>query len=230
MVDVDVVIPVFDGETFVERAVASVLSQGATGLRLFLVDDASTDRTPHVLARLADAHPEITVLTNPVNVGVSSSRNRAIAAGTAPLVAFLDQDDVWMPGKLARQQAALAADPGLGYVVGRQRFVVEQGSSRPAWCRPEWLESPQAGYLPGTLVARRAVFESIGVFDEGMRAGGDDTDWFARARREAVPALHLDDVLLERHVHDRNLSSDRRTDDEILTLVRRHVAARRSAP
>ena len=224
--EVDVVIPVHDGARFVRRALESIRSQDVPEpVTVYVVDDASTDGTPQLLRELAESDGSLRILTNDRNRGVSTSRNRGVAAGSGSIVAFLDQDDAWSPGKLAAQLAVFRERPEVGYVVGRQRIVVDEGATRPAWCRPEWLLAPQAGYLPSTLALRRSTFDLVGPFDESLWAGGDDTDWFARARRMAVPHVALDDAVITRFVHDANLSSDRRTSDELLKLVRRHLEA-----
>jgi glycosyltransferase involved in cell wall biosynthesis len=222
-VSVDVIIPIHNGARFLKRSVGSVLAQGVDGITVWCVDDASTDATPAVLAELATTDPRVRVTRNESNLGVSATRNRAVRLGIAPVVAFLDQDDEWTDAKLVRQLAVLDARPEVDYVVGLQRFIVEPGESAPSWCRPEWLLAPQAGYIPGCLAVRRKSFLRIGFFDESMRTGGDDTDWFARARRLAAPHVALDEVLLNRYMHDVNLSHQEATGDELLTVVRRHL-------
>jgi len=226
-----VITPVFNGIRTLRRALDSVLAQTVdVEVTMFALDDGSTDGSVDLLADLAREIPALRVEINPANLGVSASRNRAIASTSEPLIAFLDQDDEWLPDKLERQLAVLADRPEVGYVVGRQRFVLDDGSPRPAWVRAEWFESPQTGYLPSALVARRSTFDAIGVFDEEMRIGGDDTDWFARARRHDIPFVHLEDPVMIRHVHGHNLSSDPGTSQELLALVRRHVAEKRERP
>lgn len=222
---VDVIIPVYNGASRVARAVGSVLEQtGDALLTVWCIDDASTDGSALVLADLARTDDRVRVLRNSSNMGVSTSRNRAMQAGSAGLIAFLDQDDTWVGDKLQRQLAVLSADSNLGYVVGLQQMTLDEGATLPSWSRSHWLDSPQAGYLPGTLVMRRTALERVGPFDESMRAGGDDTDWFARARRLKVPHVMLDEVVLIRYLHDANLSSSTRTSEELLALVRRHVS------
>ncbi|MEQ1736475.1 MAG: hypothetical protein ABL886_08730, partial [Rhodoglobus sp.] len=110
------------------------------------------------------------------------------------------------------------------FVVGRQNIVLDS-PNRPSWVRAEGLERPQPGYIPGALIARRAAFDTIGYFDETMRHGGDDTDWFARARRTDARCVMLEQTVLIRHAHENNLSSDAQSSNqELLALVRRHVA------
>jgi glycosyltransferase involved in cell wall biosynthesis len=232
---VDVIIPVFNGARFVRRAVESVLAQEPPAgidveLTVVLIDDGSTDGSWGVLGALAAADPRVHIRRNPVNLGVAATRNSGVRESTADLIAFLDQDDAWCPGKLALQVEALRSRPELGYVVGLQAVVVEPGESRPAWCRPEWLEGPQAGFLPSALLVRREVFVQVGFLDEELRAGGDDVDWFARARRLGIRHDVIGQVVFTRYVHDRNTSSSPDTNDDLLAAVRRHLGRPGATP
>lgn len=220
--DVDVIIPVFNGARFVERAIASVRSQTRDAVReIICIDDASTDGSGAVLDRLAAVEPRLVVLTQPGNGGVAAARNRGVRHGRAEAIAFLDQDDEWLPDKLEAQLDALERDLELGYVVGQQQMILDPGATRPGWCRPEWLEAPQNGFLPSALLVRRECFERVGLLDERYRAGADDTDWFARARRLEVPFLNLDRVVMRRAIHGDNLSREHAGGAELLAMVRR---------
>ena len=101
--EVSVVIPAYDAERFVARAIRSALAQ--TGVRVaqvIAIDDASTDGTLALLRRLARDEPRLLVLAQPRNLGPGAARNRGIDAATAPWVAVLDADDAMEPGRLAR--------------------------------------------------------------------------------------------------------------------------------
>jgi glycosyltransferase involved in cell wall biosynthesis len=225
-VSVDVVLPVFNGERFVRRAVESVRTQqGDEQLTLWCVDDHSTDGSREILDALALDDERIVVLTNAGQRGVAAARNAAITAGHAEFIAFIDQDDEWVGDKLSRQLSRLRSRPDLGFVVGHQEFRIEDGARAPDWLRPDWLERPQPGYLPSALLARRDTFDRVGPFDEHYRVGGDDSDWFARARRLGIRDEVLAETVFIRGVHDANRSADPRTSDEVLKLVRSHLAA-----
>ena len=135
-----------------------------------------------------------------------------------------------MTDKLARQIGALEADASLGYAVGKQQLRVQPGHTRPAWCRPEWLIEPVAGFVPSTLVVRRSSFEKLGMFDTSVSNGFDDTDWFARARTASVPFVDEPSCLVFRYAHDANASADISGSNlAMLDVVRRHIA-RKAAP
>ncbi len=237
---IDVVLPVFNGSAFVTRALDSVCAQephaelGGWDLRIHVINDASTDESGQVLAdyaaRVSAPEVHLRITTNETNRGVAHSRNVGIAAGTAPFVAFIDQDDEWVANKLALQIAALEADPSLGYAVGQQEFIIQPGQTRPAWCREEWLTQTVAGFVPSALVVRREVFGTVGVMDSTVIAGGDDSDWFARARTLNVPFWDDPHCMVNRYVHEHNASGDIDTSNQaLLDVVRRHVERKLSS-
>ena len=112
---VSVVIPTHNRAEWLPRAVGSVLAQTWTDFELLIVDDHSTDETPAAIARFADAR--IRSFRHERNFGQSKALNTGIEHARGEYVAFLDDDDAWLPAKLAAQVALLdAAPPGVGLV------------------------------------------------------------------------------------------------------------------
>ena len=100
---VSVVTIFFNGERFLADAIESVLAQRFDRWELLLVDDGSTDGSTAIARGYASAHPDrIRYLEHDqhANLGMSPSRNVGIRASSAPYVAFIDADDVWLPAKL----------------------------------------------------------------------------------------------------------------------------------
>ena len=91
---ISVVIPLYNKQAYVERAVASVLQSGYPAHEVIVVDDGSTDEGPRRVSAMGD--PRVRVIKQP-NAGVSAARNRGISAATGDYVAFLDADDYWTP-------------------------------------------------------------------------------------------------------------------------------------
>lgn len=110
---VSVIIPTHARPELLPRAVASARAAG-TDIEIIVVDDASTDATADVCRRLSD----IKYLRVERNQGVAGSRNIGLLASTAPYVAFLDDDDLRLPGSIDRQLAALEENPRAGFVCG----------------------------------------------------------------------------------------------------------------
>jgi GT2 family glycosyltransferase len=167
----------------------------------------------------------VSITTLETNGGVALARNLGVTLGQAKYVAFIDQDDEWVADKLVRQIGALEADASLGYAVGKQQLRIQPGQARPAWCRPEWLIEPVAGFLPSALVVRRETFATVGMFDAAVIAGGDDVDWFARARALGISCHDDPACVVHRFAHESNTSGDIDTSNQaMLDVVRRHIA------
>jgi glycosyltransferase involved in cell wall biosynthesis len=124
---VSVIVPAYNYGRYLEDALRSILTQSFDDLEVHVIDDGSTDDTPEVLARCVD--PRV-VAHRTDRLGVSRVRVMGISLARAPLVAWLDADDVWLPGYLERQVAVLDAEPDVGFVF--TDFVrTENGELRP---------------------------------------------------------------------------------------------------
>lgn len=119
-----VVIPTYNRGRYLERAIRSVLDQMLPGDELIVVDDGSVDDTPQVLAGFGD---RIIVVPGP-HGGAGRARNHGIALAKNDLVAFLDSDDIWLPGKLELQRRLMANRPELLYCFGNFEVVHGDGS------------------------------------------------------------------------------------------------------
>ncbi|MGQ9686405.1 MAG: glycosyltransferase family 2 protein, partial [Thiobacillaceae bacterium] len=181
---VSVVIPAYNAAWCVGRAIDSVLAQDYRDFELIVVDDGSTDDTAKVLAAYGDA---IHVIGKP-NGGMSSARNAGIAAARGEFIAFLDADDWWLPGKLARQVALMQSRPELGFTSVAARLEDPQGKLINLWtCNHEarpillTLFASNAGIAGGSsaLMVRRALLERVGAYDETL-GGVEDADLWMR--------------------------------------------------
>lgn len=224
-VTVSAILPLFNGRLFVEQAVNSMLNQTRPPEEIWIIDDGSTDSG----VKAVPAHPAIRIIRQS-NSGVAAARNRAISESSGDLIAFLDQDDRWTPDKLEKQITVMLREPHLGYVLAHQLIRLAPGIPRPRWLKPDQVDNPCVGYLPGTLVVRRTIFEQVGPFNTEYRSGSD-SEWFFRARNRGIPMKILDDVLLHREIHTNNQSHDTTTANrELLQIVRASLKNRRNGP
>ena len=183
---VSVVMPVRNGGRFLEPAVRSILDQELRDLELVVVDDGSTDDSPRVLQRLAAADPRVRVLTGPAT-GLVAALNQGCAAARAPLVARMDADDLSLPPRLARQCAAMDADPELVLLGTGVRYVDEH--DRPLHTRilPQddaSLRRTLERSVPFThsaVVMRRSAFERAGGYRAALRHAEDHDMWLRLA-------------------------------------------------
>jgi len=199
---VSVIVPVFNGERYLEDALRSALGQSLPPSEVIVVDDGSTDGSVAIVEAFGD---RVTRIRQP-NSGVAAARNRGLAAAAGEFIAFLDHDDTWPEDKLEVQVAALQADPDAGIVTGRLRVI---GGALPgrAWSAEGNREAPGGAYLAASLI-RRSVFEEIGFLDENVGPASDDLEWFVRARDLGVRQLALDAVTLLYRWHGDNVSTD----------------------
>ena len=128
---VSVVMPTHNRRALLEAAIDSVLAQTLGDFELLIVDDASTDGTAEMLATRARADGRIRIMRAAVNGGCDAARNRAMGQARGRYLAFLDDDDLFLPERLERTVATLEADPELGATFCRHGFIDAQGQALP---------------------------------------------------------------------------------------------------
>jgi len=160
--------------------------------------------------------------------GLSDAWNCGLDAARGELIAFLDSDDYYMPHKLQSEVSALMQHPAVQYVDAKMKFFLEEGCVIPRSFKPALLQSEQVGYMPGTILVRKRLFDVLGAFDPTLAIAGD-MDWFARAKDARVPWRIVNDVVLHKRVHGANLSLDSRVRQEFVRVLHRSVARQREA-
>ncbi len=178
MARVSVILPVYNGAATIGRALSSVFAQSFTDYEVVVVDDGSTDDTPSVLAGFGDRIRVVRQLKR----GVSAARNAGVRASNAEYIAFLDDDDEWMPQKLERSVAVLDQDPNcvLAYT-GAFRIDLNGMPMPNQESQTEGVDSPTMAQMlerpwtvvPSQFMVRRAVLERCGGFDERLTTGED---------------------------------------------------------
>jgi glycosyltransferase involved in cell wall biosynthesis len=220
---VSVIIAVKNGEQYLAQAVESVLAQDYRPWELVVIDGHSTDRT-ELIAR---SYPDVLFVEQEKD-GIPDAWNQGIQQARGPLLAFLSADDYWAPGKLTQQVDHLQNHPEILYGVACFRYFVEPGFSLPPGFNPDLLGRDLVGFIMETLVARREVFQRVGVFNTAYRIA-EDVDWFARAKDMQVPMAVLPAVLLHKRIHDRNASSAAAVNTPNLLRILRQSIHRQAA-
>ena len=196
---VSVVMPAFNVDWCVRRAVDSVLAQAFRAWELIVVNDGSTDDTRGVLSSYGNA---IRVI-NQENRGMSAARNAGIRAARGALVAFLDADDHWLPEKLARQVELLQRRPEIGFCSTSARIENPGGEFLHLWpCRHQNADVLQTLFAENAAIAggcsavvvRKELLDQVGLFDERLR-GFEDPDLWIRLAAVTGYAC-IDEVLV----------------------------------
>lgn len=192
MARISVIIPTHNRATLLLRAAESALAAGKE-IEAIIVDDASTDETPRVCSRLAG----IQYLRLERNEGLAAARNAGIRASSADYLAFLDDDDVRLPGSLDRQISVLEEEPAAALCYGRVQFAAARDGRLTGEVRPRKLHRGDIFwrllaynfiYVPSVLVRRRSLFE-VGLFELGLEGVEDWYLWLRLAERQPVVTM-----------------------------------------
>ena len=219
---VTVIIPAYNEERFIAEALESVISQNYEPFDIVVSDDGSTDRTVEIARSFAGV--EVLALEH---AGVSHTRNVAIRQAKGEWLAFLDADDVWLPGKLAAQVAAVRAKPTAGICFTHLLFDVAQPA--PAWYRGPEDGTVRLGFEPSTWLVRKDLFDRVGYFDQ-QRSLAEDTDWLARLNDAGVEQVIVTDCLVRRRIHGKNASGNiPGAKQAIVQLLRESVSRKKAA-
>lgn len=182
-----VIIPAYNAERYIGKAIESCLSQTYPPHEIIVVDDSSTDHT----AKIAESFPSpVRVLRLAENSGVSVARNRGVAASTGDWLAFLDADDWFFPEKLEHQRrCALESRQAVLIYTGYRMTDIRGSESYGRFVSPSELW-PMLRYrcpiLLSSVALRRDAFDSVGGFDPAHRAAQDWDLWLKIAARYSV--------------------------------------------
>jgi glycosyltransferase involved in cell wall biosynthesis len=218
MARVSLIIPTFSRHALLPRAVESAF-QSAREIEVIVVDDASSDETAKVCASLGN----IKYVRLDRNQGVAGARNVGLLESTSEFIAFLDDDDLRIPGSLDHQLSLFEEMPEAGFVGGGVLLADQDcvPTGKTALVRPErgdlfWqILELSVHLIPGSVVVRKSCFRSVGLFNQRL-AGIDDWDMWVRIAesypvlvdekpvciyRCATPASDQGSSALARHLH-----------------------------
>jgi glycosyltransferase involved in cell wall biosynthesis len=202
------IIPLYNGAKWIEEALRSVLAQTLKADEIIVVDDGSTDNGAGIVARLAEAHSEITLIQQ-ANAGQSAARNRGIRQARSNLIALLDQDDVWYPDHIEILlehfvEAKAVRQLPFGWVYANLDEMDEHGNLfgknvlRTVGVHPKRnvidCVREDMFILPGASLISREALLSIGGFDERL-SGYEDDDLFLRLFRAGWDHRFVDQAL-----------------------------------
>ncbi len=209
---ISVVIPVFNAAPFVESAVRSALAQPETG-EVILVDDGSTDGSLEICEHLVAQFAQVRLLrhANGENRGAGAARNLGIEHAVHPLVAFLDADDIFLPGRFRGVIRTLEAHPDADGVYDAVGMIFEDEAAHERWEKANWPEvlrirdailpeqlfeslarGGSGAFCTDGIVLRRELLQKSGNFNTRLRTGQDTHLW---VRLAAVGRLYSSDVL-----------------------------------
>lgn len=224
---VSVVIAVKDAARYLSECLDSVVAQTFEDYEILVVDGESTDAT----ADIARSFPKVRFFQQD-GTGFADGWNSGIRRAAGRHIAFIDSDDRWTPDKLAAQVAMLEANPAMEAAIGKVRFFMEPGEVPPRGFRDRVLGKDHVAQMPGVLMARRSLFDRIGLWGDDWRIASD-IDWFLKLKDSGVQVGVVPEVLLHKRVHSRNLSyvmaADRVYPSEVLRLLHDSIERKRAS-
>lgn len=211
---ISVVVPCYNAERWIAATLRSVLAQDWPGLEIIVVDDGSADGSAALVQR---EFPNVMLIRQP-NAGVAAARNRGIERARGDWVAFIDADDIWLPGKLRAQWQALAGAPQARMACSAWRVWASSQPEPPAlllaetaaqagdaqrWAGPSGWIYPQlllgCQVWTSTVLVQRALLAEIGGFDTSLRIGEDYDLWLRASRASPILRVAQPLALYRRH-------------------------------
>jgi glycosyltransferase involved in cell wall biosynthesis len=177
--EISVIVPTFNRRTMLLEAIDSVLAQSATEFEVLIIDDGSTDGTGEHLAGLDKAIR----IERIEHSGPAAARNRGVELANAPLIAFLDSDDLWAPTKLERQLAFMRENPCCAISQSDEIWIrngrrVNPGVRHRKRAGDIFIDSLRTCLISmSATMMRTDLFRSLGGFDESLLAAEDYDLW-----------------------------------------------------
>jgi len=228
---ISVVIPVYNGELFIEKAIHSVMTQDYPAHEVIIIDDGSTDSTPEILESFKGRITARRIQ----NSGASNARNVGMDLATGDYVAFLDADDIWFKRKLKKHVEMIQKYPEAGFVCSNYVLRVpyfdnhltrhfshlkvhsQLNFNAPLKVDPfRVLVQEHFVGTPSTVMIKKAVVDQAGRYSDDHRPSEDYEYWLRCALLTRF--LVMDEVLVYKRTHGKNLSNDK---------IRTHLALRK---
>jgi len=233
---VTVLIPAFNAEATIGRAIGSARRQNYRPIEIVVVNDASTDNTEAVV-RAAYGDDDVKLFSLPRNLGECGAMNSGLQEAKGEFVAFLDADDEWLDEKLAKQVRMLSENPRMSFVSCGCIFVSDTGQPPPYEWGLElsklnldgiWRKFLGESYVAKpAVVARRSMLDKVGPFDTALTVAGDQDMWIRLALVGDVGIVP--EILVRAHDTPNSLTKKyaMREAEFILPMVKRHIERER---
>lgn len=198
---VSVVIPVYNAGSYIREAIESILRQTYKPIEIIVVDDGSSDDSAEVVRTFDNIR-----YVYQDNGGPSKARNVGISQSRGEFIGFHDADDICLPNRFSEQMDVMLSDNKIEVVYSRIQNFLDVNADVPSYLKTKELMKPRMGFISSALM-RKAVFKKVGLFSEDIKIG-EDIDWMIRGGDCSICASTIPKVLVQRRLHETNLSSD----------------------
>jgi glycosyltransferase involved in cell wall biosynthesis len=229
------VIPAYNAEKHIARAINSVLKQSRPADEVIVVDDGSTDGTVGVIRSFGDK----VILIQQQNAGASAARNAGINAAAGDWIAFLDADDEWLPEMLERQCNLLIQNPDLVWATGNYKICFCSAGYAQTRIKPEQWRSRLVGGAYFTdffdaftnktygctdcLIIRKDILQEVGLFAVDVPRANDIDMWFRIAYRYPQIGFVVEPLAIYHMETGDSIASHHMDCDYIVRYFKKHL-------
>lgn len=215
MPEVSIIMPVYNGEEYLELSVNSVINQTFRDFEFIVINDASFDDTGRILDKYQRIESRIRVITNPQRLGVVKSLNIGLKHAVGNLIARIDADDRWYSNKLGLQIKTFEQDSDLMLLGTQKRLIDEHGNEivqRKRFHYYNYLEVKKNIhkaniFTHSSVVFRKKILDEVGFYDERYKNSEDYELWLRICATRK--AMILPQTLVDYRIHSHSVSSKR---------------------
>lgn len=174
---VSIVLPTFNGSSFIRRSIDSCLNQTHSNIELILVDDCSTDGTPQILASYKD--PRIRRIRNASNQRLPRSLNIGFRHAAGEYLTWTSDDNEYLPDAIEKMLHCLCSQPRVNFVYADYWALDEAAQKKEKVLVPDRLDFKEGNKVGGCFLYTRRVYESVGRYNPHLEMV-EDYDYFIR--------------------------------------------------
>lgn len=207
MCEISVVIPVYNGEKYLEEAIRSVLQQTFQNFELIVVNDGSTDRTKEIIEKYINLDKRVRAINNEKNLKLPGSLNEGFRAAQGRYYTWTSDDNIFLPNAFKEMFEYLEKNVEIGMVYCDYASVDENGKRTGTKLLSNPHVLPQWNCIGACFLYQRSIAEEVGEYDVNMFLA-EDYDYWLRIYQKSKIA-HLDEILYLYREHKNSLSSTR---------------------
>jgi len=207
---VSIIMPSYNAEKYITESIESVLHQTYGNWELLVTDDCSSDQTPSIVQSYAEKEPRIDFVIATQHSGIAETRNQSIARAKGRFVAFLDNDDLWVPEKLEKQVHFLLEND-YAFVYSAYELMNEDGSPKGKTIKTAGVIDYDK-YLKNTIIGSGTIMldtEKTGSLQMPHNATSDDMALWCKILKDGHRAHPMKEVLMRYRVRNNSASANK---------------------
>ena len=232
--EISVIMSVYNGERYLREAIESILNQTFKDFEFIIIDDGSTDRTPEILREYAKKDERIKIITNPKNIGLTKSLNKAIKKAKGEYIARMDADDIAMPERLKKQIEFMEKNPEVGllgtayYEMNSKGEIVGDKLFPTSNKKLKKILIKYNPFFHASVMVRKEVFNRVGPYDKNIPKAQDYELWFRIAQNYKI--ANLSSLLMKRRYSGEKILREENQQLKWATRIRMKYIKKRHYP